>query len=213
MLVEINLLPQKRKQSKNFYYLIGIILFLAIIITSLLVWQINVKKAEIAETQQQLDIVLSVIAEKNQQLEEYNSASSVQELKQAIDWAEAKSFDAVFLIEELTKMLPERGFILNFTIDENYKINQVIQFDTKSDAAYYLHTLLSNEWVEEAVISETGIEKEFEEEETEENATPSSRDENILPRYKAQYEILLNLEEFAKAANKEFQEERGEETT
>lgn len=213
MLVEINLLPQKRKQGKKFYVIIGIIVLLAITITSLLIWQINAKKAEIEETQQQLDVVLSVIEEKNKQLENYNSASSVQELRQAIEWAEAKSFDAVYLIDELTKMLPERGFILDFKMDQNYKINQVIQFDTKSDAAYYLHTLLSNEWVEEAVISETGIEKEFEEEETEENATPSSRDENILPRYKAQYEILLNLEEFAKAANKEFQEERGEETT
>lgn len=203
MLVEINLLPKKNSKSKAVFVIIGIILFLLVVTVSFYSWQINAKKAKLAETNSQLDTTLAIIDEKNRQLEEYNSSTSVQELGQAIKWAETQSFDSVFLLDELTKMLPERGFILEFKIDENYKINQLIQFDTKTDAAYYLHNLLTNEWVEEAVISEANSsELDLDENTKNEDDTSVSayNKDNVLPRYIAQYEIILNLQALENAA-------------
>ncbi len=196
MLVEINLLPKKSRKGKTIFIIIGIIIFLLVLIAGFLIWQIQSKETMLEDTQNRLDVTLNIIEQKNQQLAEYNSETSVKELEQAIQWAETQSFDSVFLLDELTKMLPERGFILDFKIDENYKINQVIQFDTRSAAAYYLHTLLANEWVEEAVISEA---KSDELNLDEEGKNPYSEN-NVLPRYIAQYELILNLQEFEKAA-------------
>ena len=207
MLVEINLLPKKSKKGKTIIIIIGIIVFLLVLVSAFFIWQIQSKEAVLADTQNRLDITMNILEEKNKQLAEYNSQTSVQELEQAIKWAETQSFDAVFLLDELTKMLPERGFILDFKIDENYKINQVIQFDTRSDAAYYLHTLLANEWVEEAVISEAKSD-ELNLDDAEEGKKPYNEN-NVLPRYIAQYEMILNLQEFEKAAGQLDVEKRG----
>ncbi|MBB6445869.1 PilN domain-containing protein [Bacillus benzoevorans] len=212
MLVEINLLPQKNSKSKLIFVMIGIIIFLFVATSAFFVWQINAKEAKLSETQNQLDTKLAMIEQKNQQLKEYNASTSVQELEQAIKWADTQSFDSVFLLDQLTKMLPERGFILDFKIDENYKINQVIQFDTRSDAAYYLHTLLAHDWVEEAVISEAKSDELDLGADTEEGKTASVsyyNESNVLPRYIAQYEIILNLQALEKAAG-QTDEKKGE---
>lgn len=205
MLVEINLLPKKSRKGKMIFIIIGIIVFLIVLVAAFFIWQIKSKEAVLADTQNRLDVTLNILEEKNKQLAEYNSETSVLELQQAIQWAETQSFDAVFLLDELTKMLPERGFILDFKIDENYKINQVIQFDTRSAAAYYLHTLLANEWVKEAVISEA----KSDELNLDEEGNNSDNGNNVLPRYIAQYEMILNLQEFEKAAGRDDVEKRG----
>lgn len=206
MLVEINLLPKKNRKSKVIFIMIGIMIVLLVAIVSFYIWQIHAKEAKLAETQNQLDTTLNIIEQKNKKLAEYNSSTSVQELEQAIQWADTQSFNSVFLLEQLTRMLPERGFILDFKIDANYKINQLIQFDTRSDAAYYLHTLLANEWVEEAVISEAKSETlDLQTDDASvkgKNASVSYYNEaNVLPRYIAQYEIILNLQALEKAAH------------
>nr|WP_295971824.1 fimbrial assembly protein [uncultured Bacillus sp.] len=217
MLVEINLLPKKNNRSRMMFVIIALLIFLLILLLSFYGWQLKAKEAELKETEEQLSTTLNLIEMKNQQLSEYNSSTSVKELEQAIQWADTQSFDAVYLIDELTKMLPERGFILEFEMDENNKINQVVQFDTKSDAAYYLSTLLANDWIEEAVISEAKVEQDFAEEEKNdgEQKEPASvqymNENNLLPRYSAQYEIILNLTAFEQAAGKADEKKKGDE--
>ncbi|SIE81740.1 Uncharacterised protein [Mycobacteroides abscessus subsp. abscessus] len=94
----------------------------------------------------------------------------------------------VYILNEVTKLLPERGYITEFEKDEENKIKQIVQFDTKSQAAYYLNSLLSLGWLDEAVLTEaktTDVLKDDDEE-------ISAAEEEILPRYFAAYELQIN---------------------
>ncbi|WP_338453211.1 PilN domain-containing protein [Niallia oryzisoli] len=95
------------------------------------------------------------------------------------------------MLDELTRILPERGYFTEFEMDGNHKITQTIQFDTKSEAAYYLHSLLAFDWVEEAVITqaktETVLEEKGETDESENSAVSIVNEDNVLPRYFAKY--------------------------
>ncbi|MBN8194880.1 fimbrial assembly protein, partial [Bacillus sp. NTK074B] len=47
-------------------------------------------------------------------LQEYQSSNAAEELKVAIEWADRQPFDLVFLMEQITRLLPERGFVIEF---------------------------------------------------------------------------------------------------
>ncbi|WP_071395917.1 hypothetical protein [Bacillus tuaregi] len=217
MLVEINLLPKKDTRNKNILILALIFILLIVAALSFYIWQINAKEKELADIQTQLTMTLDLVEAKNKQITDYQSSTSVQQLEQAISWAETQPFDAVFLVDELTRILPERGYFTEFDMDGNHKIKQKIRFDTKSEAAYYLHSLLAFDWVDEAVLSEAKSEAALDEEEDEEGENKSVglvNEDNVLPRYIAQYEMIVNIPNLTRAAlEAEKKKEEGAEDT
>jgi len=203
MLVEINLLPKKDTRNKNILILSIIFFVLIAIAVTFFIWQINTKEKKLEDIQTQVNMTLDIVEAKNKQITDYHSSTSVQKLEQAISWAETQPFDAVFLVDELTRILPERGYFTEFEMDANHKITQTIQFDTKSEAAYYLHSLLTYDWVDEAVLSQTKTESVIEEQgddEKEKNTVGLVNEENVLPRYLAKYEITVNIPNLRLAA-------------
>jgi hypothetical protein len=54
---------------------------------------------------------------------------------------------------ELTSLLPERGFIQSFKYEESGTVTLTAQFDTSSEAAYYLDSLNHSKWIEEATLT------------------------------------------------------------
>lgn len=187
MLVDINLLPQNDKKSKNVYILLGVaaLIFLASIIAFLFI--LHNKKQDLSAVEKQISQTTAILEAERNKLADFESSSSFNELETVIKWANNQPYNLVYALQEITKLLPERGFIVEFEIDEQNDMNQLVQFDTKREAAYYLNSLLTLEWIDEAVISEAKttdiLEKENE----------NTEDENILPRYYAQYELRINV--------------------
>src|SRR5690606_692190 len=143
MLVDINLLPQKERDRPAFIIAAISILVLAIIIWAVLFFLAQRNDNAQAELAAQSAELALQQAELRTQLEQTVSLNEEQQLKVTVDWAESYQYDTVPLMNELVSMLPERGFIENFSyIGPNTAI-LTLQFDTTREAAYYLTQLKS----------------------------------------------------------------------
>ncbi|EIJ79043.1 fimbrial assembly family protein [Bacillus methanolicus PB1] len=211
MLVEINLLP--KKEPRNLSLLFAIVTFSGMILigAAFLIWQMNEKKEELANVENQVQLTNEILEAKRTKLADFQSASSVQELEKAIKWAEKQPYNLVYVLQKLTKILPERGFLTEFNLEKDSIINLIIQFDTKSEAAYYLNSLLNYKWIDEAVITK----EKAGDWEIINNKTPLSDDQltdlakkNFFPRYYAEYEIRLNIAELKQAYKSEMEKSK-----
>jgi type IV pilus assembly protein PilN len=188
MLVDINLLPQKEKRSKAAYISLAAAGLAAVILSVSLYVYLGSQKEEIEQVETQIAQTNEILEAQRVKLADYESSNSVGELENAISWAKEQPFSMVYILNEVTKLLPERGYITEFEKDEDNKIKQIVQFDTKSQAAYYLNSLLSLGWLDEAILTEaktTDVLKDDDEE-------TSAAEEEILPRYFAAYELQIN---------------------
>lgn len=188
MLVDINLLPKKEKRSKAAYISLAAAGLAAVILSVSLYVYLASQKEEIKKVETQIAQTNEILEAQRVKLADYESSNSVGELENAISWAKEQPFSVVYILNEVTKLLPERGYITEFEKDEENKIKQIVQFDTKSQAAYYLNSLLSLGWLDEAVLTEaktTDVLKDDDEE-------TSAAEEEILPRYFAAYELQIN---------------------
>ncbi|KAB2334083.1 fimbrial assembly protein [Bacillus mesophilum] len=200
MLVDINLLPQKEKKTKASYIVLLASILIVLIIAAIFFFIIQDRKQSIADTEQQLAQTTELLEAKRAKLENYQSSNSVTDLQNAITWADQQPYNVVYMLQELTKLLPERGFISEFEMNEDHAVNQQVQFDTKSEAAYYLSLLTSVQWIEEAVLTEAQT-ADLTDQENE-----SAVSDDIVPRYIANYEMRINvpaLKEAAQAENDE----------
>lgn len=207
MLVEINLLPKKEAKNKTFL-IFAIILIVVLFIGSILFYlHWDGKKDELKRVQNDLSLINGILDVKRASINDYESSDSYAQLNNAIKWAETQPFDLVMTMQKLIKALPERGFIADFDMSEDYVINVQIQFDTKSEAAYYLNNILKYEWIDEAVISEAKTAESI----NEEIAGEELDLEELVPRYLAKYELRLNVNK-VKEEFKNIDEEEGGDT-
>ncbi|WP_445490119.1 fimbrial assembly protein [Niallia sp. 03133] len=195
MLVEINLLPKKETKSTAFFVWIIIIGILAIVLAALFYWQMIAQKEAIETTQKRIDTAEQMAEAKRQKLLSYENSQSVKKLNNAISWAGNQKIDTVYVIQELSKILPDRGFIQELDLEERQQLNLTIQFDTKSEAMYYLNSLLQLNWMEEAILTDSKSTDILENKVSEkiDNDIKVLKQFNIEPRYFAQYEVILNV--------------------
>ncbi|MCA1057879.1 hypothetical protein LCL96_02990 [Rossellomorea aquimaris] len=186
MLVDINLLPQSEKRSPQWLYVVtGVISLgiLALIVLFILVGNIgkdvDALTTELQSTKQQR-------AEKEQNISDFESSDAWVQLESAVGWAENYPIDTLPVLDHLVELLPERGFMKEFTYAEDGSIQLSIQFDTSSEAAYYLTHLKESKYIEDAKLSSLATEAISEKEQSAVNT------ESVLPRYIAQYDIILN---------------------
>lgn len=178
MLVDINLLPEKeRERSTLLIAAIGVlgaaILFGAILF--ILSFSLS-KEAARAETQiASLHASQEAIREK---IQPSTNASDREKLASTVAWAEAYRFDTLPLLREMIALLPERGFFVSFEFTAPHASTVVVQFDDKSDAAYYLTRIKSS-----TVVSSAMMESVVAERLDEQTAVMT------LPRFEATYHI------------------------
>ncbi len=186
MFVDINLLP--KKEPRNVVFLISAAIMLVVVIAGAFVFYVSMQKAEvkIQSLTQELKQTRALQAVEQQKLKNVQSQQEVQELEKTVKWAEQYPMKTVLLLRNMTKLLPERGFIMNFSYAEDGTVNVTVQFDTSEEAAYYLKLLSDADFVTDVQlksITTTG------EQSDEKNAT---EEKNVLPRYLAQYELHVN---------------------
>lgn len=219
MLVEINLLPQKEPRKFNIVILV-VLLVLIILVGAFYFWQIQSTKSKIANLDKQITITKETAVKQGKNTEKNDSQMSISLLKDAVDWANTYPIQTIPIMQHLTSLLPERGFIQSFSYTEAGTVILTVQFDSAREAAYFLDNLGDSEWVGEPTLNSLTVEKQ---EEAESTATPSVNEEGAqaqagqtpeqtptpapttkiennlnsndlyLPRYIGQFEIKLNM--------------------
>lgn len=167
MLVEINLLPQKEPKKASFLIFIAAVSIILLSLGSYYFLQIQTTKSDIANVDSQIMMTkkLAEVEEKNAQTNE--AAMSVSVLKNAVEWANTYPIETIPVMQHLTSLLPERGFIKTFGYTEAGTVSLSVQFDSAREAAYFLENLNKSEWIEDANLSSLNTQ---EKEETKESA-------------------------------------------
>ncbi|WP_100331728.1 hypothetical protein [Bacillus xiapuensis] len=187
MLIDINLLPEKEK--KRFPVLYAVLLaalLLAFLVGGYLLLQMKKNELSLVESRLQSASQLRETLEMSRN-EPDGDEERLQQLKQAIAWAEQKKEPLAPVLKHLIERLPERGFFQTLDYSSTEKMTLTVQFDSARQAAYYLNDLKASDWVASAemVSMKTSIEEE------EEEAKKIAQKWNILPRYVAEYDIVF----------------------
>lgn len=182
MLVDINLLPEKEKERSVLLYVA-----LAFLGAALLFWLIFfLLTRSVTSDSERLDNQLVKLqitqAELTERLNRSDTAQSHDQLAASVQWVEDYRYETAPLLEDLVAQLPRRGFFRSFAFAAPHQATVEIQFDDKTEAAYYLIRILSSEFVETASIESIEAE-EIDQEEGVNN--------NWLPRYLATYTIFF----------------------
>ncbi|MFB1080528.1 PilN domain-containing protein [Jeotgalibacillus sp. JSM ZJ347] len=185
--ISINLLPRKqRKQRFNKVFILPILIAFILLIAAVFVlqWSKN----------EELSILESRLEQAEQEkllLEQQNAVSEpsggITDLESAITFMEDYPIPTVEVLDYLTELLPERGFFESFQYTDTGLITLTVQFDLSREAAFYLHQLEQSDRVAEASLQSMV---------TEEIDTEAAGTEEILPRYIAQYTVMLNKQTF-----------------
>ncbi|WP_025783509.1 hypothetical protein [Sporosarcina sp. D27] len=182
MLVDINLLPEKEKERSVLLYVA-----LAFLGAALLFWLIfflltrNVT-SDTERLDNQFVKLQATQSELTERLNRSDTAQSHDQLAASVQWVEDYRYETAPLLEDLVAQLPRRGFFRSFAFAAPHQATVEIQFDDKTEAAYYLTRILSSEFVETASIESIEAE-EIDQEEGVNN--------NWLPRYLATYTIFF----------------------
>jgi Tfp pilus assembly protein PilN len=153
MLVEINLLPQKEPRKTSFIIVVAAIAIIFLTLGTYYILQIKSTKNDIANMESQIKMTqdLAAIEEKNSQTSE--SAMSITLLKSAVEWANTYPIQTIPVMQHLTGLLPERGFIQTFGYTEAGTVTITVQFDSAREAAYFLDNLNKSEWIDDVNLS------------------------------------------------------------
>lgn len=178
MLVDINLLPEKERERSTLLIAALVILSAAILFwATVFLLSLSLSKETVrAETQ-----IASLHARQEAVREDIKpspDAADRERLAATVEWAEAYQFDTLPLLREMIALLPERGFFVSFVFNAPHKSTVVVQFDDKSDAAFYLTRIKSSTVVSAAAMESVVAENQDGESDTE-----------VLPRFIATYQI------------------------
>ncbi|MFS0775794.1 hypothetical protein ABC255_07290 [Neobacillus sp. 3P2-tot-E-2] len=172
MLVEINLLPQKEPRNTGFIFSLSVMLVLFLLIGGFYFWQVQSAKTDLANLESQIEMTKKIAEAEHKNAEANVSSMSVTVLQNAVEWANIYPIKTVPVMQHLTSLLPERGFIQSFSYTEAGTVSLTVQFDNTREAAYFLEHLNDSLWVKEASLNSLNI---SEKEETTETATETNQ--------------------------------------
>jgi Tfp pilus assembly protein PilN len=153
MLVDINLLPQKERGKKGLIVIISIVSAVFLMLGGYYLWQIQTAKKNIANLENQIETTKKIVEAEQSNAEQSESNMSITVLKNAVEWANSYPIQTVPVMQYLTSLLPERGFIQSFSYTEAGTVSISVQFDSGREAAYFLDTLNESKWIDEVSLS------------------------------------------------------------
>jgi type IV pilus assembly protein PilN len=183
MLVDINLLPRKEKK-KSWVLLFAVFCLAVLAAIAVFGWsfyQSQIQKAENLERELAGYEELRLTYESS----ENNQMTPTDELEQAVEWAQLNRKETYVFLQHITSLLPERGFIREFSYEPNGAVSLSVQFDSTRQAADYLHYLKTSSYLKNSELIS------IDSEQLEENV---DIEQPGLPRYIANYQLEINLE-------------------
>jgi type IV pilus assembly protein PilN len=192
MIVEINLLP--KKEPKNVAVFVSTAVFAVLLIAAAVVFYVLSARADeqINALTGELKQIRAMQAIEQQKQKDAQSAQEIKELHEAVQWSKNYPLKMVPLLRNMTKLLPERGFMMNFSYAGNGTVTVAVQFDTSEQAAYYLKRLEDAKFVEAVQLKNVSAVNA-----TDKNNGQDTEEKQVVPRYLAQYEIHVRKQALA----------------
>ncbi len=185
MLVEINLLSEKRKKDITYWFIILLItLLLLISLFALKLVSDNVQN-DIDQLEAERTTVTEEIAMLQQQLEQ-KPISYYDLLSAAVEKTEQSVIPASELLAELVRLLPEHSYMQNFDFFHPDNVTFDIRFDQINSVAAYSYALDESPFINDVTLAT--INTEFIE---------VLEGEDVLPRYVAHFRLTVNRSAFA----------------
>jgi type IV pilus assembly protein PilN len=185
MIVEINLLP--KKEPKNVAVWVSVAVFALFVIAAAIIFYLLAARADeqINALTGEIKQIRAMQAIEQQKQKDAQSAQEIKELHEAVQWSKKYPLKIVPLLRNMTKLLPERGFVMNFSYADNGTVTVAVQFDTSEQAAYYLKRLEDAKFVKDVQLKSVSAVDI-----TETNAEEGT-EQQVVPRYLAQYEMHI----------------------
>ncbi|MFS0861728.1 PilN domain-containing protein [Fredinandcohnia sp. 179-A 10B2 NHS] len=166
MLVEVNLLPRKEFKNRAIFLIVTLIL---IVVLGGGFYSYTVYN-KVQSTDKSLSTQIAAVQEQRATEEKKFSAdqesTNVINLEKTVKWADDYFVETVPLLNHLSGLLPERGFIQAFSYVEDGIVSLVIQFDTNTEIAHYIASLNASEYIDETKLNSVVTSSPVEEEET-----------------------------------------------
>lgn len=182
--------------------MIAIAILLILLIGSIyIIFNYQSAKVEVDSLTNELQTTKQLRAIQEQKLTDVTSTTAVDQLKTTIDWVQKLPISTVALLQHLTALLPERGFILNITYADSGTVTLTTQFDTNREVAYYLNELENSDVIESVQLRSLNTSGD-ELEKTNKNLKDKLM-KVLVPRYVAVYELHLNRQALKALEKKE----------
>lgn len=178
MLVDINLLPEKIKERTTFLWIAIAILLTAVIAWAVLYMMAKSNEEEVGRLQQTTYEIQKQQESITSQMRLSAFGQEKEQLAATVDFLKTHQYKTHPLIEDLSRLLPDRGFFQELTFTAPNEMTLVVQFDDLMEPALYMTRVKASSLVIDATFEGIATEKLDIEEQ-----------ENILPRYLATYFI------------------------
>ncbi|MFC4409887.1 PilN domain-containing protein [Chungangia koreensis] len=192
MYVDINLL-QKKKTYVEWLFIAGILFVISLSIAVFLFSQFSERKSEENQIESSIEQELQLQQATIESAEVTKSAE--EQMAAIVDWAKHQPVPTVFLLDHLSSMMPERGFLLSFSYSSSSTATFSMQFDDNVDAAYYLKMLKDSSYITDVKLSSIGTMSTSDE-------TAPDEESYFQPRSVADFEIIINVDEVKAATLK-----------
>lgn len=202
MLVDIDLLPKRKSRNITTPLVYGICAFFLLFSAIILLTFYNMVNNDVQTAQQELEMAQQLRVAKEDSMNRPQNSSSAKRLEDTVVWAEEYPLQMVPVMQDLIRLLPERGFIQSFTYDETGLLNLSVQFDESKDAAYFLYHLNESEHYHSITLASIS---------TVDVGTEESI--GVLPRYIGQYTLGFDRHAFQTVDEEVEEEEEGEADT
>lgn len=182
MLVDINLLGERKKRTYTPILMIAIVMLGFVAGFFALYFYSKQLEFRHGQLEAELEATKQLTALQQEKLWKTGTSAASEKLADAVQWTKELPVPTVFFLQHLASLLPERGFLLQFSYSDDGVVTLQAQFDEKREAAYYLAHLNASDYIENATL-QTIATRELA---ADQNAT------NIAPRYLANYSLILN---------------------
>ncbi|MFO7341566.1 MAG: hypothetical protein C0P66_004120 [Bacillaceae bacterium] len=183
MIPDINLLPEferERPKTKLIFLLLVLLWLLLFAGLCLIYWQTKNDNAFLRTAEQNLTMEKAALETKLSQ----NGQEEGPSLENLVAYAEGLTAPASLLIEHLKELLPENGYLVQYSYDDG-QLSVVTDFETLTDLSAYVEKLGASEFFSDVKVNEVSA---FRLEEGEEEQT----DFAVVPRYEATIQLDVN---------------------
>lgn len=175
MLVEINLLPRKEFKNRAIFLIVTLILIVVLGGGFYSYTVYNKVKTTDKTLSTQIASVQEQRAAEEKKFSTDQESTNVINLEKTVKWADDYFVETVPLLNHLSGLLPERGFIQAFSYVEDGIVSLVIQFDTNTEIAHYIASLNASEYIDETKLNSVMTSSPVEEEVTTEQPVAETK--------------------------------------
>ncbi|WP_207368105.1 PilN domain-containing protein [Heyndrickxia coagulans] len=151
MLVEINLLPKKEPKNIALLFWTGILAGASAIFLIVFFNALHQTKQDLAAVNQQIKQTEALQAAEQAAQKSNADIQDFKKLSSAVKWASDTPVKTVPVLDKLTKLLPQYGYITDFSCGST-GANVTVQFDSPDEAVYFLKRLNDSQYFSGAVL-------------------------------------------------------------